>query len=75
MLHSVWFLDRSGQVLKSTHVQAPSEIEAFRILAGNWPPGASSVRILPTFGFDDPAPPLSPPATPSPSGGLEAGGA
>ena len=70
MLQSVWFLDRWGQVLKATHVRAPTEMEAFRIVAGNWPPGACSVRILPTFGFEDDSPPLAPSA-PS-SGGLEA---
>jgi hypothetical protein len=73
MMHSVQFLDRTGHVLSRTNVQAPSEIDAFRIVARHWPPGAYSVRILPTFDVDEPRSQVAPAASACASDGLEAG--
>ncbi len=73
MMHSVQFLDRSGQVLSKTHVQASSEIDAFRIVARHWPADAYSVRILPTFDVDEPLPWVAPASSARASDSLESG--
>ncbi|RBP18249.1 hypothetical protein DFR50_101193 [Roseiarcus fermentans] len=67
MIHSVQFLDRSGQVLRKAYVRAASEMDAFRML-GPWPPGACSVRILAAFDGDDPWAGL-PASAPQPASG------
>ncbi len=46
MQHRMQFLDRAGHVINEMHVDAKSDMDAFRMAADVWPTGANRVRML-----------------------------
>ena len=63
MMHSVEFLDQTGNVVCGSQVEAPDDASAFRMVANDWPGAACCVRILEAEPWQDRPQYLRPPRT------------